>query len=203
MPKPLTTNRLAGTQAEMGAQHGRLTADDAARLFEFYRSMPERVLAGDLRGPGAGLGRWFARQLATAWQARLVRDRAPEDAARTAAFIAATGTSIAPLTGHAAIVYASVAATAGYSSRYSARNAAAFDVSAVVSGMMTGAIVIIISRRCRSSEAEYVPGVNRRLAFRLPMWAMMGRSPLTSLYFCKRVMAAESKITTSRSFSWV
>ena len=38
--------RLAGTQEQMGAQHGRFAADDARRLFGFYRTMPERSLAG-------------------------------------------------------------------------------------------------------------------------------------------------------------
>ena len=85
MPKPLLMTRLAGTQAEMGAQHGRLVADDAVRLFEFYRAMPERVLAGD---GGAPL-KWVARQIASAWQTRLVRERKAEDADRTAAFIEA------------------------------------------------------------------------------------------------------------------
>ena len=46
--KPLFLARLAGTQEQMGAQHGRLTAADAARLVEFYREMPEKVLAGGL-----------------------------------------------------------------------------------------------------------------------------------------------------------
>lgn len=75
--------RLAGTQAEMGAQHGRLVAHDAARLFGFYRTMPERTLAGDL---GAA-GRLAVRAFATAWQARLVRERPADMAARTQAFI--------------------------------------------------------------------------------------------------------------------
>ena len=42
--KPLLLIRLAGSQQEMGAQHGRLTAADAARLFAFYRTLPERSL---------------------------------------------------------------------------------------------------------------------------------------------------------------
>ena len=44
MTKPFMMVRLAGTQAEMGAQHGRLVADDAAKLFAFYKTMPERAL---------------------------------------------------------------------------------------------------------------------------------------------------------------
>ena len=84
--------RLAGTQAEMGAQHARLVAPDAARLLEFYRTMPERTLAGDL---GAA-GKLVVRALATAWQARLARERPADFAARTRAFVdgvaRATGT---------------------------------------------------------------------------------------------------------------
>lgn len=75
--------RLAGTQAEMGAQHAQLVAPDAARLLEFYRTMPERTLAGDL---GAA-GKRVVRALATAWQARLARDRPADFAARTRAFV--------------------------------------------------------------------------------------------------------------------
>ena len=83
----LSMSRLAGTQEQMGAQHGRLAADDAARLFEFYRTMPERALVGGMRGPGGVVARAVARTLATAWQARLHRDRPRELAARTRAFV--------------------------------------------------------------------------------------------------------------------
>ncbi|MEJ7601923.1 MAG: C45 family autoproteolytic acyltransferase/hydrolase [Kofleriaceae bacterium] len=83
MSKSLLLARLTGTQAQMGAQHGRLTAACAARLLGFYRTMPERSLAGG--GPRAG--RFVVRKLASAWQARLARDRPPELAARTEAFI--------------------------------------------------------------------------------------------------------------------
>jgi hypothetical protein len=81
--KPFMMARLAGTQEQMGAQHGALVADDAARLFAFYRSMPERALAGDA-GP---IARGVVRAVATAWQARLVRDRPVVYAARTRAFV--------------------------------------------------------------------------------------------------------------------
>ncbi len=87
--KPLLLARLIGTQAEMGTQHGRLVAADAAALFAFYRTMPERTLAGDLDGIAGTIGRAAVRTLAAAWQARLVRDRPPELAARSAAFVAA------------------------------------------------------------------------------------------------------------------
>jgi hypothetical protein len=82
-PRPLFLARLTGTQEQMGAQHGRLTADDAARLMEFYRTMPERTLAGDL-GTASKLA---VRALTTAWQARLARSRPRELAARTRAFV--------------------------------------------------------------------------------------------------------------------
>lgn len=87
MTKPLFLARLVGTQAEMGAQHGRLVADDARRLLAFYRTMPERTLAGDM----PAIGRWVARSVAQAWQARLARDRPAELAARTRAFVEAAG----------------------------------------------------------------------------------------------------------------
>lgn len=77
--------RLAGSQAEMGAQHGRLVAPEAARLLHFYRTMPERTLAGDL----GVAGKLAVRAITAAWQARLARARPPELVARSAAFIAA------------------------------------------------------------------------------------------------------------------
>ena len=67
----------------MGAQHGRLDRPDAARLLGFYRTMPERMLAGDLGAPA----RLAVRALATAWQARLAKGRPAELAARTRAFV--------------------------------------------------------------------------------------------------------------------
>lgn len=88
-PKPLWLARLSGSQEDMGAQHGRLAADDAARLLAFYRALPERALGGDLRGPGGALGRAAIRGVAGAWQARLVRERPAELAARARAFVAA------------------------------------------------------------------------------------------------------------------
>ena len=89
MTKPFFMARLAGNQAEMGAQHGRLVADDAVRLVEFYRTMPERALVGDMRGFAGKVGRTVARGVATAWQARLAKDRPAELAERTRAFMEA------------------------------------------------------------------------------------------------------------------
>jgi hypothetical protein len=86
MTKPFFMARLAGTQAEMGAQHGRLVANDAVRLVEFYRTMPERALVGDLRGLAGTIGRTVARGLAMAWQARLAQHRPAELAERSRAF---------------------------------------------------------------------------------------------------------------------
>jgi hypothetical protein len=83
--RPLFVARLAGTQEQMGAQHGALAAADARRLFEFYRTMPERTLAGGLDP----VSRFVVRQIATAWQARLARERAPELVARSRAFVRA------------------------------------------------------------------------------------------------------------------
>ncbi|HEU0036102.1 MAG TPA: C45 family autoproteolytic acyltransferase/hydrolase [Kofleriaceae bacterium] len=82
-PKPLFVARLAGSQSEMGTQHGALAAADAVRLFEFYRTMPERALAGDM----GRASRFVVRSVATAWQARLAAQRPPELAARTRAFV--------------------------------------------------------------------------------------------------------------------
>lgn len=89
--RPLFLARLSGTQAEMGAQHGRLAAADAHRLLAFYRTMPERTLAGGM-GTASKLA---VRALATAWQARLSRERPPELAARSRAFADAVAT-VAP-----------------------------------------------------------------------------------------------------------
>ncbi len=77
--------RLAGTPTEMGAQHGKLVAGDARRLYEFYRTMPERTIAGGL-GP---IDRFVVRNVATAWQARLARERPRDHSARTRAFVEA------------------------------------------------------------------------------------------------------------------
>ncbi|MGE5181239.1 MAG: hypothetical protein ACM31C_04220, partial [Acidobacteriota bacterium] len=79
--------RLVGTQEQMGAQHGRLAADDAARLFGFYRTMPERALGGGMTGVAGAAARAVIRTVATTWQARLARERPPELAARTRAFV--------------------------------------------------------------------------------------------------------------------
>ncbi|MDB4952472.1 MAG: peptidase acyl-coenzyme A:6-aminopenicillanic acid acyl-transferase [Myxococcales bacterium] len=86
-PKPLWMARLVGTQAEMGAQHGRLAAREAAALLAFYKTMPERTLAGDMRGIAGLAGRTAVRGLATAWQARLLRDRPADFAERSRAFV--------------------------------------------------------------------------------------------------------------------
>jgi hypothetical protein len=83
--RPLFVARLVGTQEQMGTQHGRLAAADAQKLFRFYQTMPERMLAGG----GGAASKFVVRQVATAWQARLARERPPELAARTAAFVEA------------------------------------------------------------------------------------------------------------------
>jgi hypothetical protein len=94
MTKPLFMARLAGTQEAMGAQHGRMVADDARELVAFYRTMPERALVGGVPGLGGRIASLFARGVATAWQASLARSRPAELAARSRAFMeAATGGS--------------------------------------------------------------------------------------------------------------
>jgi len=75
--------RLAGTQAHMGTQHGKLVARDAERLLAFYQTMPERTLAGDL----GRMSKLAVRAIAMAWQARLARERPAEFAARTREFV--------------------------------------------------------------------------------------------------------------------
>ena len=94
MTKPLFMARLAGTQQEMGTQHGRLVASDARELVEFYRTMPERALAGNVEGVPGRIARLVARGLATAWQANLSRDRPDDLAARSRAFIAASNPGV-------------------------------------------------------------------------------------------------------------
>jgi hypothetical protein len=83
----LFTARLHGTQEEMGAQHGALVAAEARALLGFYRTMPERALAG---GEGEVV-RTIARGFATAMQARLHRERPAELVARSRAFARAAG----------------------------------------------------------------------------------------------------------------
>jgi len=90
MTKQLFVARLVGSQAEMGAQHGRLVADDARRLLAFYRTMPERQLAGGR----SGVEKLLVRRIANAWQARLARDRPPELVARAEAFVDAVGVPV-------------------------------------------------------------------------------------------------------------
>jgi hypothetical protein len=94
MTKPLFMARLAGSQEAMGAQHGRMVAGDARELVEFYRTMPERALAGNVSGPAGHVARLAARGVATAGQASLARSRPSELAARSRAFMqAATGSA--------------------------------------------------------------------------------------------------------------
>jgi tetratricopeptide repeat protein len=87
MTKPLFVARLKGTQPEMGAQHGALVADDARRLLAFYRTMPERQLAGGR----PALEKLAVSRVAAAWQARLARERPLELVARAEAFATAAG----------------------------------------------------------------------------------------------------------------
>ena len=103
-PRPLFVARLAGTQEEMGAQHGHLVAEDAVRLYGFYRTMPERTLAGDTALPG----KLAARGLAMAWQARLARDRPRELAARTRAFVTAVAQHVPHDTRGAQLAFATM-----------------------------------------------------------------------------------------------
>ncbi|HUS32003.1 MAG TPA: C45 family autoproteolytic acyltransferase/hydrolase, partial [Kofleriaceae bacterium] len=91
MTKPLFVARLAGTQSEMGAQHGALVGEEAKSLVAFYETMPERALAGDMQGAFGHVGRRVVRGIAKAWQQRLAKDRPAELVARTRAFMRAVG----------------------------------------------------------------------------------------------------------------
>jgi hypothetical protein len=91
MTKPLFVARLAGTQTEMGAQHGALVGAEAQRLVAFYETMPERALAGDMQGAFGLVGRKVVRGIAKAWQARLAKDRPAELVERSRAFMRAIG----------------------------------------------------------------------------------------------------------------
>lgn len=94
MTKPLFMARLAGSQEAMGAQHGRMVAEDARELVEFYRTMPERALVGGVPGLAGRVANLAARGVATAWQASLSRSRPDDLAARSRAYIeAATGSA--------------------------------------------------------------------------------------------------------------
>jgi hypothetical protein len=86
--RPLWIARLAGTQEEMGHQHGALVAKaGGGDALDHYRDMPERLLAG-ARHP---LLRAAVRAIKEAELARLERDRPPALVARTRAFMRAIG----------------------------------------------------------------------------------------------------------------
>ncbi len=97
MTKPLFMARLAGTQPEMGAQHGRLVREDARELVAFYRTMPERSLVGSVQGIPGKIARTVVRGAATAWQANLARTRPAELAARSRAFVETATGSTSPV----------------------------------------------------------------------------------------------------------
>jgi hypothetical protein len=87
--KPLWIARLAGTQEEMGAQHGTLlaAAGGADAAFAHYPDMPERLLLGT----AAPAARRVAGLIAGAALRRLDADRPAELRARSRAFVAALG----------------------------------------------------------------------------------------------------------------
>jgi hypothetical protein len=89
-PYPLLICQLAGTQAQMGAQHGAMTraAGDWEAALAYYPRMPELLLAGD--SPSA---RRALRPIIELALARMERARPAELRQRTRAFLRAVGAS--------------------------------------------------------------------------------------------------------------
>lgn len=92
-PRPLWIARLAGSQEEMGRQHGALlrAAGGADRTIEHYRDMPVRALVGGVPPALRGLATAGLRGLGARLLRELEAHRPPELAARSRAFMAALG----------------------------------------------------------------------------------------------------------------
>ena len=93
VPRPLWIARVAGSQREMGHHHGALLAQagGAEATFDHYRTMPSRLLAGDLPAlvrPAATLA---VRGAVEALLVRLDAARPPELRERSRAFLGALG----------------------------------------------------------------------------------------------------------------
>jgi|JI10StandDraft_1071094.scaffolds.fasta_scaffold11822_4 hypothetical protein len=93
VPRPLWIARVAGTQAEMGRQHGALLAatGGADATIEHYRDLPGQMLAGDVPAPLRPAARVAIRGAAELLLARLEAARPPALVERSRAFLAATG----------------------------------------------------------------------------------------------------------------
>ncbi len=92
-PRPLFVARVAGSQEEMGRQHGALlaAAGGADRTIEHYRDMPVRALVGGLPAPVRGLAAAGLRGISARLLRKLEAHRPPELVARSRAFMTALG----------------------------------------------------------------------------------------------------------------
>ncbi|MBK9030171.1 MAG: hypothetical protein IPL61_02330 [Myxococcales bacterium] len=92
-PRPLWIARIAGTQAELGHQHGALLAaaggGDAA--VAHYRDLPAHLLTGEVPAPLRPAAALAIRGVAEVLLARLEAARPPALVARSRAFMAALG----------------------------------------------------------------------------------------------------------------
>lgn len=92
-PSPLWIARVAGSQEEMGRQHGALLAGagGADRTIDHYRDMPVRALVGGMPAAVRGLATLGLRGLGGHLLRKLDAHRPPELAARSRAFMTALG----------------------------------------------------------------------------------------------------------------
>jgi hypothetical protein len=92
-PRPLWIARLAGTQEEMGRQHGQLlaAAGGADAVLAHYRDMPSRLVVGDAAPAVRAVMSAAMRGVSEALLARLAADRPAELRARSRAFMVAMG----------------------------------------------------------------------------------------------------------------
>lgn len=92
-PKPLWIARVAGSQEEMGRQHGALLAGagGADAVIQHYQDMPARLVAGDLPPVAAAVSGAALRALSEVLLTRLAADRPAELRGRSRAFMAALG----------------------------------------------------------------------------------------------------------------
>lgn len=93
VPRPLWIARVAGSQAEMGRQHGALlaAAGGADGTIEHYRDLPGQMLGGDVPAALRPAARVAIRGAAELLLARLEAARPPALVERSRAFLTATG----------------------------------------------------------------------------------------------------------------
>ena len=92
-PKPLWIARLAGSQEEMGRQHGALlaAAGGADAVLDHYRDMPSRMVVGDAPAATRAVASLAVRGVTEALLVKLAADRPAELRDRSRAFMAAMG----------------------------------------------------------------------------------------------------------------